>query len=209
MTALKYIFVIIAAYLCGSFSTSVFISTKLYGIDVRNYGSGNAGATNTLRTLGLKKALVVLLGDALKVVVAILIARFAGIVYPELIAGMAAIIGHAKPIFYGFKGGKGVACALGFILMFDLLMPIVVLPFFFLAFFMTKIISVATFTAVGAALVYIFVRYWGDPVILIFFSCLGAYIIWLHKANVKRLIAGTESKIDFKAKLLKDVEKKQ
>ncbi|MBQ6868365.1 MAG: glycerol-3-phosphate 1-O-acyltransferase PlsY [Clostridia bacterium] len=208
MEVLKYAFVIIFSYLCGSFSTSIFISKLLYGIDVRNYGSGNAGASNTLRTLGAKKAVVVLLGDVLKVVVPILVAKWVGIKYPVIIAGTFAVIGHAKPIFYGFKGGKGVACSLAILLMFDWKMTFPVLIMFAIGFLSTKMISIGTFCAIITAWIYIFINYGSDPLLLVYFTCLAAYLFWLHRSNIKRLINGTESKIDFKAKLLKDVEKK-
>lgn len=208
MTALKYIFVIVFSYLCGSFNTSIFLSEKLYGIDVRNYGSGNAGATNTLRTLGVKKAVVVLLGDVVKVVIPILVARWLNIVYPDIIAGAFAIIGHSKPIFYGFKGGKGVACSLALLLMFDWKMTLCIVPVFIIVFILTKIISLGTFSAVIAAWLYIMVKYGKDPVLAVFFTCLAVYIFWLHRGNIKRLISGTESKINFKAQPLKDSEKK-
>ena len=208
MEILKYAFVIVFSYLCGSFSTSIFISKVLYGIDVRNYGSGNAGASNTLRTLGAKKAVVVLLGDVLKVIVPILVAKMTGIQYPVLIAGTFAVIGHAKPVFYGFKGGKGVACSLAILLMFDWKMTFPVLAFFLIGFLSTKMISIGTFSAIATAWIYIVLNYGSDPVLLVYFTCLALYLVWLHRSNIKRLMAGTESKIDFKAKLLKDVDKK-
>lgn len=209
MEALKYIAVCLFAYLCGSFNTSIFISKHLYGIDVRNYGSGNAGATNTLRTLGVKKAFVVLLGDIVKVVVPVLAARWAEIVYPELIAGSFAVIGHSKPIYYGFKGGKGVACAVALIGLFDWRILLCLVPVFFGVFFLTKIISLATFSSIIALWILVLVFHGGETVPMIYFAVLGIYIFYLHKENIKRLLKGTENRIDLKAKLLKDTEKKK
>lgn len=208
MEILKYIFVIVFSYLCGSFSTSIFISKLLYGIDVRNYGSGNAGASNTLRTLGAKKAIIVLLGDIFKVVIPVFVAKLVGIAYPVLISGGFAVLGHAKPVFYGFKGGKGVACSLAILIMFDWRMFFPVLAFFLIGFLSTKMISVGTFSAIITAWIYVFINYRSDAVLMIYFTCLALYLFWLHRSNIKRLVKGTESKIDFKAKLLKDVEKK-
>ena len=208
MTALKYIFVIVFSYLCGSFSTSIFISKTLYGIDVRNYGSGNAGASNTLRTLGIKKAVVVLLGDIVKVIIPILVAKWLGIDYAVIIAGSFAIIGHSKPVFYGFKGGKGVACSLALLIMFDWKMTLFILPAFIIVFAVTKIISLGTFASIITAWLYIIINYGQDPVLVVYFTCLALYLFWLHRSNIKRLMSGTESKINFKAKPLKDTEKK-
>lgn len=208
METLKYLLVGIFAYLCGSFNTSIFISKRFYGIDVRNYGSKNAGATNTLRTLGLKKAVVVLFGDMIKVIIPILVAKLANIEYPVLIAGSLALIGHSKPIFYGFKGGKGVACAVALIGMFDWRVLLCLVPVFFITFFITKIISAATFASIIALWISVFVFHSDDIVSKVYFILMGLYVFYLHKENIKRLISGNESKISLKAKPLKDVEKK-
>ena len=119
-----YIIVGIVAYLIGSISFSVIISKKMAGFDVREQGSGNAGATNMLRSVGKKAAILTLLGDALKGVVAILFALIVGAIAKSAdksllvqIAGILVVVGHTLPIFFGFKGGKGVATSLGVLLM--------------------------------------------------------------------------------------------
>ena len=201
MEALKYIAVCLFAYLCGSFNTSIFISKHLYGIDVRNYGSGNAGATNTLRTLGVKKAFVVLLGDIVKVVVPVLAARWAGIVYPELIAGSFAVIGHSKPIYYGFKGGKGVATSLGVLIMSNWQIGLICLVFALILIVLTQMVSVGS---IAAAVLYpvltLFIpqNYIAEGNYLIYSILLAVLIIFNHRENVKRLLNGTENRISFK-----------
>ena len=119
-----YIIMAIVAYLIGSISFSVIISKKMAGFDVREKGSGNAGSTNMLRSVGKKAAAITLICDILKGVVAILIAIILGNIFKnsnkELllqIAGIAVVLGHTFPIFFGFKGGKGVATSLGILLM--------------------------------------------------------------------------------------------
>lgn len=205
---LKYILVGLFAYLCGSFSTSVFISKTFYGIDVRKYGSGNAGATNTMRTLGFKKALVVLLGDMIKTVIPILVGQWAGLPNPALFAGSFVLIGHSKPVFYGFKGGKGVACAAALVLLFDWRMVLVLLPIFILAFALTKMISVGTFSVILALQVCVWTLHPDNLVAKIYFAVMGIYIFYLHRENLKRILNGTEKKFVKGAKLLKDEEKR-
>ena len=158
--------------------------------------------------MGAKRAIVVLLGDMLKVIIPVLMAKWVGIAYPTLIAGSCAVIGHSKPIFYGFKGGKGVACAVALILMFDWRVLLCLVPIFFGAFFLTKIISVATFSSIIGLWIAVFAFHRGDIVSQIYFLVLGIYVFYLHRENIKRLLKGTESKIDFKAKRLVDTEKK-
>ena len=119
-----YIIVTVIAYLLGSISFSVIISKKMAGFDVREKGSGNAGTTNVLRSVGKKAAIITLACDILKGVVAILVAFIAGLIFKDKLdrallvqlAGIAVIIGHTFPIFFGFKGGKGIATALGVLL---------------------------------------------------------------------------------------------
>ena len=122
MTA--YILMAVIAYLIGSISFSVIISKKMAGFDVREKGSGNAGSTNVLRTVGKKAAAITLICDVLKGVIAILIAMIIGNIFKNVdkelivqIAGIAVVLGHTFPIFFGFKGGKGVATSLGVLLM--------------------------------------------------------------------------------------------
>ena len=123
---------LVCAYLMGSFSTSITVSKLFYKTDIRKIGSGNAGATNTLRNFGVKKALLVVLGDGLKAALAMVLAKI--LVGPQavLYAGCVAVLGHIFPVYYGFKGGKGVMSAAAMILVFDWRIFLFVLAVFLL-----------------------------------------------------------------------------
>ena len=147
MTA--YILMAVIAYLIGSISFSVIISKKMAGFDVREKGSGNAGSTNVLRTVGKKAAVITLICDVLKGVIAILIAMIIGNIFKNVdkelivqIAGIAVVLGHTFPIFFGFKGGKGVATSLGVLLMSNWQMGLICLVFALVLMVLTKMVSV-------------------------------------------------------------------
>lgn len=211
-----YIIMGMIAYLIGSVNFSVLISKKVAGFDLREKGSGNAGTTNMLRTVGKGAAAVTLILDILKGVVAI----WAAIGYGNLvawlaklsvdnsilvqIAGIFVIIGHTYPIYFGFKGGKGVATALGILLTTNYQIGLICLVFAIILMVLTQMVSVGS---LGAAILY--------PVLTLFlpnenFIVPGNYIIYSiivalivifnHRTNVKRLLSGTENKISFKKK---------
>ena len=205
-----YIIVAIVAYLLGSISFSVIISKKLAGFDVREKGSGNAGATNVLRSVGKKGALLTLLGDALKGVVAILFAILVGAIAKNAdksllvqIAGILVVIGHTFPIFFVFKGGKGVATALGVLLMTNWKIGLICLVFALVLMILTKMVSMGS---VGAAILF--------PVLTLFIQSnytvsdgssyfiysiiLAVIVAFNHRSNIQRILNGTENKISFK-----------
>lgn len=153
-----YIIVAIIAYLLGSISFSVIFSKKMAGFDVRQKGSGNAGTTNVLRSVGKKAAIITLLCDVLKGVVAILVAYVVGLMVKDLnnsllvqIAGIAVILGHTFPIFFGFKGGKGVATSLGVLLMSNWQIGLICLVFAIALMVLTKMVSLGS---CGAAVLF-------------------------------------------------------
>lgn len=208
MTA--YIIVAIVAYLLGSISFSVIISKKMAGFDVREKGSGNAGATNMLRSIGKRAAILTLIGDALKGVVAILVAILVGTIAKNAdkallvqIAGIAVVVGHTFPIFFGFKGGKGVATALGVLLITNWQIGLICLVFALVLMALTKMVSMGS---VGAAILF--------PVLVLFihtnytvsnessyfiYSVILALIVaFNHRSNIKRILNGTENKLSFK-----------
>ena len=203
-----YIIVAVIAYLLGSISFSVIISKKMSGFDVREKGSVNAGSTNVLRTVGKKAAILTLICDILKGVVAVLIATLVGKIWKELdgallvqLAGIFVIIGHTFPIFFKFKGGKGVATSLGVLLITNWQIGLICLVFALVLMVLTQMVSVGS---IGAAILY--------PVLTLFISqnyiVPGTYIIssiiiailvvFNHRSNVKRLLSGTENRINFK-----------
>lgn len=205
-----YIIVAIVAYLLGSISFSVIVSKKLAGFDVREKGSGNAGATNVLRSVGTKGAILTLLGDALKGVVAILFAILVGAIAKNSdkallvqIAGILVVIGHTFPIFFEFKGGKGVATALGVLVMTNWKIGLICLVFALVLMALTRMVSMGS---VGAAILF--------PVLTLFihsnytvsegssyfiYSIILAVIVaFNHRSNIQRILNGTENKLSFK-----------
>lgn len=205
-----YIVVAVLAYLIGSISFSVILSKKLAGFDVRTKGSGNAGTTNMLRAVGKKAALITLVCDILKGVVAILLAVLIGKIAKEenlnllvQISAVMVIIGHTFPIFFGFKGGKGIATGLGVVLLVNWQIGLISLVFALVLMALTQMVSVGS---CAVAILY--------PILTIFitenylvnegtsyfvFSLLIAIVVLFnHRANIKRILNGTENKISFK-----------
>ena len=206
---ITYIILAIIAYLLGSISFSVIISKKMVGFDVREKGSGNAGTTNVLRSVGKKAAIITLILDVLKGVVAILVAYIVGKIANNLdkslliqIAGIAVIIGHTFPIFFGFKGGKGIATSLGVLLMTNWNIGLICLVFALVLMVLTRIVSLGS---IAAAILFpvliIFMpsnNYIVEGNYIVYSIILAVLVIYNHRANVKRLLNGTENKLDFK-----------
>ena len=205
-----YVIMAIIAYLIGSINFSVIISKKMAGFDVRDKGSGNAGTTNMLRSVGKKAAAVTLICDILKGVVAIGIAIILGNIIKNLdkallvqIAGIFVVVGHTFPIFFQFKGGKGVATSLGVLLLSNWQIGLICLVFGLVLIALTRMVSLG---AVGAAILF--------PVLTLFinqnyivsegsgyfiYSIILAFIVaFNHRSNIKRILNGTENKLSFK-----------
>ncbi|MBP3255685.1 MAG: glycerol-3-phosphate 1-O-acyltransferase PlsY [Clostridia bacterium] len=206
-----YIIVGLIAYLLGSISFSVIISKKMAGFDVREKGSGNAGSTNVLRSVGKKAAALTLLGDVLKGVVAILIAFILGLIIGEenisrallvQIAGFFVILGHTFPVFFKFKGGKGIATALGILIITNWQIGLICLVFALIIMAATKMVSLGSImAAVLFPILVIFVphnAYIADGNYIIYSLILAALVIFNHRENVKRLLEGKENKLSFK-----------
>ena len=208
-----YIAMAIIAYLIGSVNFSVIISKKMAGFDVREKGSGNAGSTNVLRTVGKKAAVLTLICDILKGVISILIAIFIGSIVKDVnkellvqIAGIAVVLGHTFPIFFGFKGGKGVATSLGVILMSNWQIGLICLVFALVLMALTRMVSLGS---CGAAVLF--------PVLTLFMNenytiltdgksgktyfiysiILAIIVLYNHRSNIKRILNGTENKLSF------------
>lgn len=185
----------VCAYLLGSFSTSITVSKLFYHQDIRQMGSGNAGATNTLRNFGAHKALLVMLGDGLKAVLAMWMARW--LVGPEamLYAGGVAVLGHIFPVYYGFQGGKGVMSAAAMILAFDWRMFLIMLAVFASTVLLTRIVSLASILAAVSFLPSMLLFHRDNLWYVLFSRGLAAVVIWKHRSNIRRLKQGTESKL--------------
>lgn len=207
-----YIIVAIIAYLLGSISFSVIISKKMAGFDVREKGSGNAGTTNVLRSVGKKAAVITLVCDVLKGVVAVLIALLAGVIIKDLdkallvqLAGVFVIIGHTFPVFFKFKGGKGIATSLGVLLIINWQIGLICLVFALLLMALTRMVSVGSIAA--AVLFPVLVLFINQNYIvaessnwsyLIFSVVIALLVIFNHRTNLKRIFTGTENKLSFK-----------
>ena len=177
-------------YVLGSVPYGLIL-TKAAGLgDIRAIGSGNIGATNVLRTGNKALAAATLVLDALKGVVALLLARWLWGEDAALVAGVAAMAGHAFPVWLGFNGGKGVATGAGVLLAAQWWLGLAALAVWFAVAFATRISSAGALAACVAAPVVALI--FGDAKLALFAAALGGFIAWRHKANIARLIAGTE-----------------
>ena len=185
----------IAAYLIGSLSAAIIVC-KLMGLpDPRSQGSQNPGATNVLRYGGKKAAIITLIGDALKGFLPVLGAKLLGQAHGNLeIIALAAFFGHLYPIFFQFKGGKGVATAFGVLLAMSVPVALSVLTTWLVVAFVFNVSSLAALTA--ACLSPIFVWFWErDQAFILMSVILSAVLIWRHRSNIQKLLKGVEGKI--------------
>ena len=203
-----YIVVAILAYFIGSISFSVILGRKMGGIDVREKGSKNAGSTNVLRTVGKKAAILTLICDILKGVVAVGIALLAHVIIKEAdasllvqLAGVCVILGHTFPIFFEFRGGKGVATALGVLLITNYQIGLICLVFALVIMLFTKMASAGSVTAaILFPILTLFINhnYIVDGNYVIFGVVVALLVVFNHRANIKRILDGTENKISLK-----------
>ncbi len=195
-----YLLAALIAYALGSLNCGIIISKLFYKDDIRKYGSGNAGTTNMLRTYGKKAAIGTIVGDALKVVVAVVIANFmvGSILGGGYIAGLFAIIGHVYPVYYGFKGGKGVVTAAITILMLNPSIFLVEVTAFIIIVAIWRYISLGSILCAALYPMITYVAYNGPSIQFIFALLIAVFIIFLHRTNIQRLIDGKENKLSFK-----------
>jgi len=196
----------ILSYLLGCFSTGITIS-RAQGVDIRSKGSKNTGASNVLRVLGLKSGLVTFVGDFLKAALAVLIGHlllpgetFGVMDFGKMLGGLFAVLGHNWPVFYGFKGGKGVACSAAVVFFVSPLWGIIAIVICLLVIAITRYISLGSMTLLFLYMVFMCVNHWGEWVKCLFTVILFVLCVWRHRANLQRLLNGTENKIGQKAK---------
>lgn len=200
----------VVAYLMGSFSSAVWIGKWFYNTDVRTQGSGNAGATNTLRVLGTKAGIIVMVLDIAKAWGAVTLAHvFAGdtLTYSQLIdykiiLGASAVLGHVFPVFTGFKGGKGVASLVGVILaLYTPYIFLIVLGWFVLVVAVTRYVSLASVTgSILFAVLAIFAFHEQNVYLIVLAALIAIFIPVTHHKNITRLLKGEESKLSFRKK---------
>lgn len=205
----RIIICLLSGYAFGCISTG-YVVGKINHVDIRKYGSGNAGTTNALRTLGWKAGAITFLGDFLKAIIPILVfcnIIFKDIEYNQLLAlymGLGIVLGHCYPFWLGFKGGKGIAVTSGVMAAFD---PFLI-PFFIVIFvgvvILTKYVSVGSMLISILLPVWILIRYPGELHMFILGLLYVASAIYMHRANIKRLLNGTENKIGQKVKIEKN-----
>ena len=203
------ILLLVIGYFIGNIETG-YIFGKIHKMDIRNYGSGNAGATNTLRVLGAKAGLVVFLGDFCKSLIPCLVVRFIfrdnvslSYIY-MLYIGLGVVLGHNFPFYLGFKGGKGVASTAGIIMALDIRIAVVCLIVFIITVAITRYVSLGSIFVmiILIGMSHFFVKFsygFGDGASPMEFRLLTAAVgllsIFMHRANIKRLLGGTENKI--------------
>lgn len=211
MITLPTILALVLAYLLGSIPSAVWIGKALYGIDVREYGSGNAGATNTFRVLGKKAGIPVLLIDAIKGFAAVNLVHLftyepiseAAFVNFKLALGIAAVIGHIFPVFAGFRGGKGIATLLGLMLAVHYQGALIALSIFVLVFAITRFVSLGSMTAaLSFPFIIVLIFQTTVPSLIVFSMFVAILVLITHQKNIERLFRREESKANISLKNL-------
>jgi acyl phosphate:glycerol-3-phosphate acyltransferase len=195
---------IIAAYLIGSIPTSVWISRYFFGIDIRDYGSGNAGATNTFRTLGSKWGTIVMIADVLKGIAAtslyILLPYYLGNEWERtnfmIGLGLSAVVGHIFPVWAGFRGGKGVATLFGMVIAIQPVVAICCVGVFLFVLYLTRFVSLSSILASIAFAVFIlYIFNEQETLYRIFAIAVALLVVLTHQKNIGRILRGEESKV--------------
>lgn len=198
----------IMAYLLGSIPSSVWIGKAFFGVDVREHGSGNAGATNTLRVLGKPAGFTVLALDFLKgFLAASLVWWFADFNYSpnrmelKMMLGVCAVVGHIYPVFAGFRGGKGIATLIGVVAGIDWMLALACFGTFVVIVATTKYISVGSMLSGLISPLYAgLIHRWDEMNLVYFCTVVGVLVVYTHRSNLKRLMAGNENKFSLAKK---------
>ena len=202
MSAALQIIMILIAYMIGSIPSSVWIGRIFYKTDVREYGSGNAGATNTFRVLGKKAGVPVLLIDILKGFAAVQLAYLSDLnhatvhfINMQLVLGVAALLGHIFPVLAGFRGGKGIATLLGVLLAVHPYAAVVAIVIFLIVYLMSNYVSLGSIiSAITFPLVLVFIFDTKTPSLVIFSLIIAVLVLITHQKNIERLLRREESK---------------
>ena len=205
----RYAVIVVAGYLLGNISMGLIVSER-YHMDIREHGSGNAGTTNVLRTLGWLPSVLTLVGDVLKSFLACMLGKWLAGAPGLLVGGFMAVVGHNWPAFSGFRGGKGMAASLGIIFALSWQMALGFLGLEVLVAALTGYVSVASLTTAVAFPIVMGIAYRNSPdfwMYFIFATLLAAAAIFSHRANIRRLLSGTENRLNFKKIKVKPDEK--
>lgn len=199
---------VIVSYLIGSMPTALWVGKAFYGLDIREHGSGNSGATNTFRVLGKKAGSAVLLIDIIKGLTAASLVRYLPFVEPstikfvnlQLLFGLSSVLGHIFPIYCNFKGGKGIATLVGMVLGIHYLSALACIMLFVVVLFSTRYVSLSSIlSAMAFPLIAVLVYKNEEPMFIAFGIAAAIMVVLTHQKNIVRLVAGNENK----AKLLK------
>ncbi len=196
---LSYILIIMIAYLLGNISTSYIIAKKMIGVDIRTQGSGNAGTTNVLRTLGKKAGAMTFIGDLLKGIIAVIIAKLIAqksgldVAIAGYLGVFGVVCGHNWPAFLGFKGGKGVATSLGAMIAMNCVLALSCFAIFLVIVAITKYVSLGAIVGISMSPIMMLLTKNNKGLIITLF--LTVSVIYTHRENIKRLLNGTERKL--------------
>ena len=208
---------LVLAYLIGSIPTAVWVSKWVYGIDIREHGSGNAGATNAFRILGTKAGSGVMLADMMKGFIAVKLSIFSAFPWTsepfvnlQIFLGLAAVIGHIFPIWADFRGGKGIATLFGMILSIQPIVAVSLVVVFMLMLFITRYVSLSSITASIAfplLILFIFNAHAQELSYRLFAIATAFLVVLTHHKNISRLLSGNENKVPlFRKKRTRDTE---
>ena len=196
----SHFFIIAAsAYLLGSLSFAIIICKLTLGKDIRSYGSGNAGLTNAYRTMGAGKTLLVLFGDIAKAAAALAIGGVLAGMMGKLVAGIFVILGHVFPVYFGFRGGKGVLVGATMLVFLDWRIFLVALVLFVIAVALTRWVSLGSI--LGAISFPITMQvFYGDARLSVVAALMAAAVVFMHRSNIKRILSGTDNRFSFHSK---------
>lgn len=199
MTLTRFVIIAVCAYLLGSLSFAIIVSKVTLGKDIRDYGSGNAGLTNAYRTMGAGKTLFVLLGDIAKGAAAVSIGMILAGPVGKLVAGIFVILGHMFPVYFGFRGGKGVLVGAVMLALFDWRIFLIAFVLFFAAVAITRWISLGSILGAISFPITITIFY-RDPVLTAMAFGMAAAVVFMHRSNIMRMLRGQENRFSFKSK---------
>lgn len=191
-----YVLIAVAAYLLGSISTGLLVAKSDTSVNLRQMGSKNTGATNVLRVMGLRAGAITFIGDFLKAIVACLIGHWLKGLNGAMVAGLCCIIGHNWPVYYQFKGGKGVACSSAVILMtFPFPAAVIAIVICLIVIALGRMISLGSITLVTVFMIAVAIQTSFAPLYTLWAFVVAVLCIYRHRANIKRILSGTENKL--------------
>lgn len=204
-----FLIIMASAYLLGSLSFAIIICKLTLGKDIRSYGSGNAGLTNAYRTMGGGKTLLVLFGDIAKAAAALAIGGMLAGMMGKLIAGIFVILGHVFPVYFGFRGGKGVLVGATMLAFLDLRIFLVAVALFVVAVAITKWVSLGSILGAISFPITMHILH-GEVRLTVVSAGMAAAVVIMHRANVRRILSGSENRFSFQSKpqITDEAEKK-